>query len=266
MIFRHHNKLERKSDTAIFFGCGPSINDITEDDYEVMKQYDKWAVNFFIYHDFIIPDFYYRGCGKSGKKDEFFHVFEDIWNKKKKGPYENTKFLADLRSKECISTLNTDEVFLIHLYRSWRSALKLVKHLRGQRSFDEFEMLILEKALEMFKIMKNKVHFYGRATLCFLLVLMYQMGYKEIILYGNDLDSKMYFWSDRDREEVHWQWTNQTKTTKAGKKEGHHPNNPSILIFVPWFNENYMNNRIFVGSKKTLLYDDVPYKSIEELK
>jgi len=43
---RHHNELKRTSDTALFFGCGPSINDITKDDWEVLKKYDVWAVNF----------------------------------------------------------------------------------------------------------------------------------------------------------------------------------------------------------------------------
>jgi hypothetical protein len=266
VIVKHHNDLERKSDTAVFFGCGPSINDITRDDWKVLKKYDAWAINFFLYHDFIVPDFYYRGCGKHKNDDEFFHVFRDHWIEKREGPYENTKFLTNVSSMKRAARLNTDEVFLIHLYRSWRPALRLVNHLRGQYNFDEFEMVVLEKSLEMFKIMKDKVYFYGRATLCFLLVLMYQMGYKEIIIYGNDLNSKRYFWSDRDRKEIHWEWCKQTKLGKANKEEGHHPNNPSILTFVPWFNENYMNNRIFVGSKKTLLYDDVPYKSIEELK
>jgi hypothetical protein len=263
MIFRHHNELERKSDTAIFFGCGPSINDITEDDWEVLKKYDSWAVNFFLYHTFIVPDFYYRGCGKS---DEFFEKFKDHWNDKREGPYENTKFITRSDHRNKIKKMNLNEVYIVYLYSSWKPAKRLVNRLRGQYNFDEFEMAVLEKALEMFKIMKDEVYFYGRATLCFLLVLMYQMGYKEIILYGNDLNSKRYFWSDRDRKEIHWEWCKQTKSCKASKKKGRHPNNPSILTFVPWFNKKYMNNRIFVGSKKTLLFPDVPYKSIEELK
>jgi hypothetical protein len=266
VILRHHNELERMSDTALFFGCGPSINDITVNDWNILKQYDTWAVNFFIYHDFIIPNFYYRSCGKYGSQDEFFHKFREIWNEKRKGSYENTKFITNLNSKKCISNLDADEVYLVASYESWKSALRIMNPKRGRYSFSEFEEKVHQVMLSDFKIMKDKVYFYGRASLCLLLVLMYQMGYKEIILYGNDLKSKDYFWSDRPKSTIHWQWAKQTKSSKASKKAGPHPNIISIKTFVPWFNENYMNNRIFVGSRRTLLYDDVPYKAIEEFK
>jgi hypothetical protein len=262
VIERHHNELERKSDTAIFFGCGPSINDITEDDWGVLKKYDSWAINFFLYHDFIVPDFYYRGCGKT---DKFFDKFKDHWNNKREGPYKDTKFITKADHKGKISRMNIDEVYIVRLHHSWKQALRSVGE-RALGSIGNYEQLLHKHALANFRILDNSIYFYGRATLCFILVLMYQMGYKEIIIYGNDLNSKLYFWSDRDRKDIHWQWAKQTLKCKARKKSGPHPNIISVTTFIPWFNEKYMNNRIFVGSKKTLLFPDMPYKSIEELK
>jgi len=259
---RHHNELKKMSDTALFFGCGPSINDITKDDWEVLKKYDVWAVNFFLYHDFIVPDFYYRGCGKT---DEFFDKFRGHWNKKKKGPYKDTKFITKPDHWGKIKKLDLDEVYIAHLRHSWKRSYKQALN-KGLRK-GELEKKTHEIALKNFRIMPNKLYFYGRATLCFLLVLMYQMGYKEIVLYGNDLNSKMYFWSDRPKNEIHWRWVKQTKMlSREREREGPHPNIISVKTFVPWFNKNYMNNRIFVGNKKTLLFPGTPYKSIEELK
>jgi len=264
VIFRHYNELERTSDTAVFFGCGPSINDITQDDWKVLKKYDVWAVNFFLYHDFIIPDFYYRGCGKHGTPDENYKKFKNLWNKKKKTSYKNTKFIIPERSRNCVSTITDDEVYLIRLYYSWKKSW--FRRQKKSSNPVNYEYDVHKIALEEFEIMDDAIYFYGRASTCFLLVLMYQMGYEEIIIYGNDLNTKTYFWSDRPREQIHWQWAKQSKPGERGSKEGNHPNIISVTTFVPWFNENYMNNRMFVGSKKTLLHPKVPYKSIEELR
>lgn len=232
-------KLKRNSDTALFFGCGPSINDITEDDYEILKQYDKWAINFFLLHDFIIPDYYFRSLRK---KDINFPLFQKLWNEREE--YRNVKFLTDCTLFR-IYKVEANERYLLKFHRSW-------KQFRGD----------YEKQLADFKILKDSIYFYGRSSLCALLTLMYQIGYKEIIIYGNDLTSKDYFWSHDKSKEVHWRWVKQSK---GEKRKGDHPNIESVTTFVPFFSQSYMNGRIFVGNKKTPLYPSVPYKSIEEL-
>ncbi len=233
-------KLKRYSDTALFFGCGPSINDITEDDYEILKQYDKWAINFFLLHDFIIPDYYFRSLRK---KDVNFPLFRRLWNEREE--YRNVKFLTDCTLSR-VHEIETNERYFLKFHRSW-------KQFQGD----------YQRQLEDFRILKDAIYFYGRSSLCALLTLMYQIGYKEIIIYGNDLTSKDYFWSNDKTKKVHWRWVKQSK---GEKRKGDHPNIESVTTFVPFFSREYMNNRIFAGSKQTPLYPGVPYKSIEELK
>lgn len=258
MTILPYQELERNSDTALFFGCGPSINDITEDDYEVLKQYDKWAVNFFLLHDFIIPDYYFRSLRK---RDKNFPLFRKLWNEKEE--YKDVAFLTDT-SKLTVYEINANKKYLLKFYRSWKKAW--IRRQRAHPDPVKHEYDVHKIALDNFEIMDDMIYFYGRASTCALLVLMYQMGYKEIVIYGNDLNTKTYFWSDRPKNEIHWEWAKQGKSGKDGMKKGNHPNIISMTTFVPWFSENYMNNRIFIGSKRTLLYDDVPYKSIEELR
>ena len=54
------NMLKKKgSDIAIFMGTGPSINLITKENISLINEWDKWSVNNFIFHNFIIPNFYH---------------------------------------------------------------------------------------------------------------------------------------------------------------------------------------------------------------
>ena len=55
----------KKSDYGVFLGCGSSINEITQKEWEIIDSCDTWVSNNFLYHWFI-PDFYHVEL-KSGK-------------------------------------------------------------------------------------------------------------------------------------------------------------------------------------------------------
>jgi hypothetical protein len=140
----------------------------------------------------------------------------------------------------------------------------MIKKLGTQRAYDQ--------SLKGFRIMPDKLYFFGRSTVCPMLVLLYQMGYKEIILYGLDLSDKRYFWIDRSPDEVHWRWNRErlrnrnTELTGSEGKTIPHINKQASIIFIPYFNDNYMKGNIYVGSEKSALSKHLKYKTIEELK
>ena len=49
----------KNSDTAVFLGSGQSINNISMQEWVVInKNCDLWTVNNWVYHPFVVPDFY----------------------------------------------------------------------------------------------------------------------------------------------------------------------------------------------------------------
>ena len=53
---KNFTDLTRKNDTAIFLGCGPSINKLDE---TFLDGKDVWVNHTFILHKRIVPDFYH---------------------------------------------------------------------------------------------------------------------------------------------------------------------------------------------------------------
>ena len=49
---------KKKSDQAVFLGCGPSINDITDEQWGKIDSMDVWTSNNWYIHD-VVPDFYH---------------------------------------------------------------------------------------------------------------------------------------------------------------------------------------------------------------
>ena len=254
MKLRSHTELlegHRKTDTVIFYGCGHSINDISREDWDILKQYDSMSLNWFMYHDFIVPRFYYRG-ENSGR------IFGQKWKKlfnEKRGMYKNTTFLTKKGKHLDLSNVGVKLAYVLNFHSGFSK--KLLKQRGPEKAYEE--------SLKGFKIMPNKLYFFGRSTICPMMVLLYQMGYKEIILYGIDLSDRRYFWSDKKKVDVHWRW-NRERMPISSMADKPHPNLDSTMYFMPFFNDNYMDGNIYVGSKKSALSEHLKYKSIEELK
>ena len=241
----------RNTDTAIFYGTGYSINDISREDYEILKQYDSMSLNWFMYHDFIVPRFYYRG-ENSGRA--FGIKWRKLFNQKREA-YKDTIFLTKKQKHLDLQNVGVKKAYVLNFQPAFSKTM--LKRLGPEKAY--------KKCLKGFKIMPNKLYFFGRSTVCPLLVLLYQMGYKEIVLYGIDLNDSRYFWSDRPRSEVHWRW-NRERMPQPKIAERPHPNLDSTMYFVPFFNDNYMKDNIYVGSEKSALSKHLKLKTIEELR
>jgi hypothetical protein len=94
---------KRGSDTAIFLGSGSSINNITNEQWKRISEFDVWAVNNFIYHWFTDINFYHFYVKNFAK---------DIWKQRKaeKGDaYKNTNFIIRKDRREFLLDLLLQE-------------------------------------------------------------------------------------------------------------------------------------------------------------
>lgn len=248
----------RNTDTGIIFGTGPSINDITPEKWERLRKYDTWSLNWFILHDFMAPRFYYRTEQKANpvKTRIFKHHYEQ-----KKELYKDTIWLtAGGGIKTCkmieFKAVGIPEVYVINLSVHFS---KGVLKRKGPRAYED--------ALENFRLYPDKIMTVGRSSLVHLVILMHQMGYKEIVLYGVDLKDRKYFWSNRkDLSRVWWRWNRDRRNpTATYQAKTVHPNMDSTVRFLPWFSEKYMNNQIYIGTKKSELINHLPAKRMRDL-
>ena len=84
---KNFTDLTRKNDTAVFLGCGPSINELNE---AFLDDKDVWASNNFILHKRIVPDFYHLEL-KEHRNGPMIRSLID----QKKEQYKNTNWILN---------------------------------------------------------------------------------------------------------------------------------------------------------------------------
>ena len=175
-MYRHVKDLvhKKKNDEAIFLGCGPSILDLTEEDWEKIKEKDIWTSNNWFIHD-VVPDFYHLEV-KLHRNGEFAkHTIES-----KKGEYKNVNWILDATRPYLMDMVKKDWFENIFLYK---------KQFRGNDGRYTPE--------------KNLVQVSCTASITIVLDLMQKMNYDKIYFCGVDLYSSEYFWTNSKEYEHH---------------------------------------------------------------
>ncbi len=225
--YKEYKELKQyvKSDVGFFLGCGPSINNITDAQWAIIKQHDIWVSNWFIYHN-TIPDFYYAEIGMK---------YMSIWKERfrqKAGLYKDVKFMFH---KDNPNDSLIDETPNIFMYEK-RKGIKGVEY-----------------------ILDGFVSHSRGASLILILDMMCLMGYKKIILFGVDLSTSTYFWTGNKKYgKTHLQ------TNKNMKVNTPHTTAVKVIPFVEGFSEKNMNGNLYVGHKETALYPKLKYIDIEK--
>jgi len=231
---------KKKSHIAVFLGSGASVNDITEEQWSILTRFDLWAVNNWVYHPFIVPDFYHIEV----KKYDALIVKERLTEKWSK--YKNVNFVIPKPKGEkslVLDTIGHEKQSKIYTYDfNKRGAHPLRSSAQIIDANYDVKSPILIKSYD--------------ASVTLLIDMLYKFGYKHIILVGVDLSDSRYFWTGGDSKvygRVHHQWNKQ--------HEGKSPNSPHntfhVIYFIVDFNNRHMKpNRkeIFIQSKKSLLY------------
>lgn len=231
----------KKSDQAVFLGSGPSINTITDEQWnKIILEYDAWTVNNWVYHPWFVPDFYHI--------EVKWYDYELMQKRllEKKDQYADVNFIFPMNK-----TIGMQDGRRLPLHEvAFEGARKYHYAMRGRdhkRTHDPFNAdykmhpRVLTKSYDM--------------SLTALFELLYKMGYKRIVLFGVDLDNSRYFWTGGDP--IYGQVHHQTNKAHEGKDPNLPHNTHRIAEFIVDFQYRWMrpaNRSIVVGHKKTALY------------
>lgn len=228
------------SDTAAILGSGKSINSISCDAWaKIIISCDTWAVNNWVYHPYVVPDFYMF------ETKAYAYDLLKKRLKEKSYEYRSTKFLVP--HNKLIKGRP-----LIDVIPSGHYAFEVPQKRRGDRADARYTAdypfctNLLTKSYDM--------------SVTVLFELLYRLGYKRVVTFGIDLNDSLYFWSSGHTKygEVHHLWNKQ--------HEDRDPCSPHstyrIKEFIDDFNTRHFipnGNEIFVGHKNTALFPDLRY-------
>jgi len=234
----------KRSDTLFILGSGSTINDITDEQWEIIKKHDSVGFNFWLLHSFT-PNFY---------------VYEEHLDRKR-----NDIFYANLNRKideyKHLPIIVKDVEYKGITYQKIPKELIKNYYLSSEIVVPDFNEKKVSKNLKfMLKYYrwtnKRRIHVIPKksGSLSYLLFLGYMMRYRKIILCGVDLNNNNYFFDNMD----------VLKPLNEGK--GVHPTNISKKDNVPMeriidmFNDVAARQgvEIYCGSKKSALYPRYP--------
>lgn len=177
---------KKKSDTLFVFGCGASLNQISKQEWDRIKQCDTFAFNWFNYQEFLPIDFYMvREITAFTReyKSPFGYIrkFLKYGNLFKRNFYKNTVFLIQDEWKAISSKIFAGLGFLPEK----ADVFPFKSIARGQ----------LKNPTS--KLSHGLVH--GPGTLAECVNFGTIMGYKNIVLAGVDLYDQRYFWLPFDK-------------------------------------------------------------------
>lgn len=247
----------KKSNTAVFLGCGMSIRDITKEQWDKIKTFDTWAINNFIYHPSFVPNFYHVEL-----KTYDYEIFQRRL-KQKKNQYLATKFIFPSKAvMKQYGNKRLAQLVRMPFVFEYDFTPRDPKRLKIGLTANDFKNTTNTDA--RYKFNDNLITKSYNISLTCVLEIMYRMGYANIIMFGVDLQNSYYFWTGKDPiyGEVH----HQTNKEHHGKN----PELPHNTVIVSGFIKDFghrmaqKNAHLFIGHKKTLLYPDVPYKDIME--
>lgn len=235
---------KKDSDTLIVFGCGYSINGLTEKDIEVFKKYDTLSFNYFFYQNLIDIKFHLMrelvpNCEDLPILKERIRDVEESLQKKF---YKKTTYLLQNDLKAYIS-----QEFL------QRSTLPFGAEIFKFKTYSRVSYKLPPEDLS-----KGVCHTGGTLSDC--ISFGYSMGYKRIIFAGVDLNDRRYFWLNEDETHVDEQ-------QRGGKCTDLHNTAPGLFkVFKNWL-PHFKNEGIelFTYNPNSLLTEIIPTISRDEL-
>jgi hypothetical protein len=247
------SELKSNSNTAIFLGSGSSINEITPEQWDVLKRFDLWTVNNWVYHPAIVPHFYHIEV----KHYNYKLIQKRL--KEKRYLYRDVNFIFP--KDKTIRLLSRKGN---HYIRDVAKGFKNIFEYRGlvrnpKRTHNPFNANYIPDPVRLTKSYDM--------SLTAVFELMWKMNYERIVTFGIDLRDSYYFWTGGDTKygKVHHQ------TNKAHENKPPAQPHATFLVkdFLIDFNRRWFRRHkkegIFVGHISTALYPEIPWKKVEEL-
>lgn len=213
----------KKHNEAIFLGCGPSINELSEDDWEKIKDMDIWVSNNWFIHD-IVPDFYHLEVKMHRNGPFAKHMIES-----KRELYKDVNWVLDKTRPYLLDIVKSEWYDNIYTYK---------KSYRGNDG--------------NYKPTPGMVQVSCMASITIILDLMQKMDYENIYLCGVDLYSSEYFWTNNEKYDHH----NIPYMISTCKPDERHPKAPHATFktakFISEFGKYNNINFINLSSRSEL--------------
>lgn len=188
----------KKSDKLFIIGSGYSLNNISKEQWKEINNHDTFGFNFSFINNDHIPTFYTCEAMKNTESNEFGRskvadIFYELYKNKKEQYNKVIKFSTDLQEDRMEHFENyAKDLFDDNFYIS--------NTVNGLAPTDEHFKKLLNYLMKK-KVFNNKKNlntiFKFRATLVMAVSFGINLGYKEIILCGIDLNDPRYFYNDK---------------------------------------------------------------------
>ena len=194
------SSLTKTCDRVFILGSGPSINDLSQSDFDHIAKCDSWGFNFWFVHDFVPSVFF----AQVGKKRNRYNEIMDAWDiclEKVAERYKTTKFV--LRGGDLLYGLDvSDSLAFRQLVKAGVSDISILPTLLVPKDVNKSTRELFEE-LGRVGLMQHASGLCApvpqiRATVGLLYVVAIQMGYKEIVLCGVDGKDRAHFF-DQDK-------------------------------------------------------------------
>lgn len=241
----------KKSDTIFILGSGPSINDISEQQWNVIGKHDSIGFNWWLAHDFV-PGFYMFQSAREG----MLNILRDKHQQYEKVPFliRGSLFASgrfDFTDPR-LNLLKNNPVYFVNEYPiSSTCAIDPVLLIRYVEALGYMTYGTVASFIPKW-----------RGTLGLLISLSWQMGYKNIVLCGMDMHKSDHFWDYspytnlRSIYELPEPGRSNINTFTDSKWS---PNTvPEYVYSLAEWMKKKRDVSIFLANQKTVLYPQVP--------
>jgi len=240
----------KTSDTVFLLGSGPSINDITPAAWDHIRLHDSVGFNYWFAHDFV-PTLYVFQYGS----ESMLEILKDKYAQYAKTPFliRGSAFAKGEFNYEDarLNLLKNNPVYYINEYPiSSRCSIDIGLLIRymdalGFMTFGHISEFIPK----------------WRGTLGLLVMLAYQMGYRNIVLCGMDMQDSDHFWDYEPYLGMKQKYLlpdRGSANIEAFTDEARSPNTVPRYVYClrDWMKEkNGVSS--FVMNDRTLLYPEI---------
>lgn len=179
---------DHKSDADIFFilGGGPSINNLSSQDWSIIKRNKSLGLNLWFVHEFE-PNFLMT----EGFRQE--DVGSDIYEWK---AFELKKYMSCSSSILLLKDLSTSFLPWVELFSIAPDRIFSLAHLSVPGRSNESQ----QKAMGLIRRMSlhESYPIFTRVSVTLAMSIGYHLGFKKIVLCGVDLNDGLYFWEERN--------------------------------------------------------------------
>lgn len=256
-------KWKKSSNTLFILGCGSSINDVTNQQWQKISEHDSIGVNYFYFHDFI-PDAHFIELGGSIEAANAVHSF--LLN----------------------NPLRTETVFMQirHLLKN-DVQLKCVPqrvNLYSPTTMKSRNVNILRDYLARYykPLSEKQPLIHHSSTLDCVINFGVRQGYKKLCLVGVDLNKNTYFWDENpslpkyqiaietvnaDYDKAKWIRDGSVQHATVNKSLNERLNCLDLMSYLSLLKETEFKRygtELVVANSKSLLTSLFSYQSISD--